>query len=90
VNRTQSGDESFDPTFASVYHAPLAANKNGKVNMRIFLDWSSVEVFGGEGEVTLTAQIFPSDNGTNAYIFSTDGSTKNVRVTAQAVSSSWN
>ena len=90
VDRTQSGDVSFDPTFASVYRAPLAANKNGKVNMRIFLDWSSVEVFGGDGEVTLTAQIFPSDNGTSAFMFSTDGSTKNVRVTAQAVSSSWN
>jgi sucrose-6-phosphate hydrolase SacC (GH32 family) len=90
VDRGRSGDVTFDSTFASVYHAPLAANQNGKINMRIFLDWSSVEVFGGDGEVTLTAQIFPADNGTAAMMFSTEGATKNVKVTAKMVGSSWN
>ncbi|KAJ5240932.1 Extracellular exo-inulinase inuE [Penicillium citrinum] len=90
VDRTESGDITFDKTFASVYHAPLTPNSHGIVRLRILVDWSSVEVFGGEGEATLTAQIFPSRNATFAQLFSNGGSTKNVELGIHKVSSIWN
>lgn len=89
LDRTRSGDVSFDETFASVYHVPLAPSANGVVNLRILVDWSSVEVFGGQGESTLTAQIFPSENATYAKLFSTGGSTENVRLGISELSSAW-
>ncbi|KAJ5833319.1 hypothetical protein N7474_001630 [Penicillium riverlandense] len=89
VDRRQSGNVSFDKTFASQYHAPLASNSDGQVNLRIFVDWSSVEVFGGEGETTLTAQIFPSGNATYAQLFSSGGSTTGVNLSIRELSSVW-
>ncbi|KAH8906870.1 glycosyl hydrolase family protein [Coniochaeta sp. PMI_546] len=89
VDRTKSGNTGLDGTFASVYHAPLTAGDNGILTMRILLDWSSVEIFGGRGQVTLTCQIFPSDSGTNVMLFSTGGGTSGVSVDAKIVGSAW-
>jgi sucrose-6-phosphate hydrolase SacC (GH32 family) len=89
VDRTKSGNTGFDGTFASVYRAPLVAADNGVLTMRILLDWSSVEVFGGRGEVTLTSQIFPNDIGTNVLLFSTGGDTSGVTMKAKVVGSAW-
>ncbi|KAH8700645.1 exoinulinase [Talaromyces proteolyticus] len=88
VDRTQSGDVSFDSTFADIYYSPLTAN-NGKITMSIYVDWSSVEVFGGQGETTLTTQIFPADSATYAQIFSTGVATNDVDVRIYKVSSTW-
>jgi beta-fructofuranosidase/levanase len=89
INRTQSGNVSFEGTFADTYYAPLAANAKGQINMRVYVDWSSVEVFGGQGETTMTTQIFPSDNATYAQIFSAGGDTQNVKVSINKISSTW-
>lgn len=90
VDRTKSGDVSFDATFASVYYAPLSPGSDGTITLRILVDWSSVEVFGGVGEAAITAQIFPDDQAINTGLFSTGCSTQNVTVNASKVNSSWN
>ncbi|KKK20883.1 hypothetical protein P175DRAFT_0560664 [Aspergillus ochraceoroseus IBT 24754] len=89
VDRAKSGDVSFDETFASSYSAPLAPAADGTVSLRIFVDWSSVEVFGGQGETTITAQIFPSEDATYAQLFSEGGSAKNVRLRTRKIHSTW-
>ena len=89
VDRTNSGDVGFDSTFPGVHYAPLMPDSRGIVTMRIFLDWSSVEVFGGQGEVTVTAQIFPDDDGTEVWTFSTGGDTNGVFINATSVESAW-
>ncbi|KAL4863628.1 hypothetical protein BDV12DRAFT_206332 [Aspergillus spectabilis] len=89
VDRTKSGDTSFDSTFADVYYAPLVASAEGKVRLRVFVDWSSVEVFGGQGESTITAQIFPSDNATNAQLFAIGESVENVKLRITELRSTW-
>ncbi|EED15737.1 exoinulinase InuD [Talaromyces stipitatus ATCC 10500] len=89
IDRTQSGDISFDGTFPDIYYAPLAADDKGQINLEIYVDWSSVEVFGGQGETTITTQIFPNDIASYAQIFSTGGSTQNVRVSINNISSAW-
>ncbi|KAL2821673.1 concanavalin A-like lectin/glucanase domain-containing protein [Aspergillus granulosus] len=89
VNRTQSGETGFEGSFSSVYYAPLNSN-DGNITLRAHVDWSSVKVFGGIGEVLLTAQIFPSDDSVDAYLFSTGGSTSGLELRAQQVQSVWN
>ncbi|KAI0142991.1 exoinulinase [Xylariaceae sp. FL1272] len=89
IDRTRSGNVSFDDTFANVYYAPLKPSCDGTVTMRILLDWSSVEVFGGRGEATLTTQIFPDDDGTNVLAFSSEGATSRMKMTAKSVESAW-
>lgn len=89
INRTKSRDVSFHSTFQSVYYAPLSPALNNTVALHIFVDWSSVEVFGGQGETTMTAQIFPPENATYAQLFSTGGSTNNVQIRISEVRSTW-
>ncbi|MEZ2390333.1 GH32 C-terminal domain-containing protein [bacterium RCC_150] len=68
IDRTKSGDVSFSSDFPGVQRAPLAL-QNGKVNLRILVDWSSIEVFANDGQVVLTDQIFadPTSNGISAF-----------------------
>ena len=89
VDRTKSGNVGFDGTFSNTYYAPLVPGSDGKVTMRILLDSSSVEVFGGKGEVTLSAQIFPQDAGVNVCLFSTGGSTNGVTIDAKVLGSAF-
>jgi len=89
VDRTKSGNVGFDGTFSNTYYAPLAPGSDGKVTMRILLDSSSVEVFGGVGEVTLSAQIFPQDTGIDVGLFSTGGNTNGVTIDAKMLGSAF-
>ncbi len=74
VDRQQSGDVAFQPGFAGRYEAPLLPGPDGHVRLRILLDTSSVEVFGGEGSAVLTAQIFPSEQSVGVDAFADGGS----------------
>ncbi len=58
VDRTRSGKADFDPNFAGRHEAALSAVR-GKVKLHIFVDHSSVEVFGNDGEAAITDRIFP-------------------------------
>lgn len=88
INRTTSGEAGFDGEFAATYYAPMSL-LDGNITMRVLVDWSSVEVFGGAGEVSLTAQIFPSDDSADTYLFSTGGETSDVKFSGSQVQSGW-
>jgi levanase len=75
VDRTHSGAVDFDNSFPGVQTAPLKAD-NGKVKLRILVDWSSVEVFGGGGEAVITDQIFPDPAGQGVRVFAENGSVR--------------
>lgn len=89
VDRQHSGNVSFDKTFATLYHTPLKASADGRVNLQVFVDWSSVEVLGGQGEVSLTAQVFPDEDATEARLVSVDGVTKDVKLQIHKINSAW-
>ncbi|MEU3935861.1 GH32 C-terminal domain-containing protein [Streptomyces sp. NPDC029044] len=72
VDRTRSGAGDFNSTFPGVQTAPLKA-ENGKVKLRILVDWSSVEVFGGDGEAVITDQVFPDPSSTGVEVFAEGG-----------------
>jgi levanase len=75
VDRTRSGAVDFNSAFPGVQRAPLQA-KDGKVKLRILVDWSSVEVFGGSGEAVITDQIFPDPDSQGVQVFAENGSVK--------------
>ncbi|MDW8809134.1 GH32 C-terminal domain-containing protein [Streptomyces scabiei] len=75
VDRTRSGAVDFNSTFPGVQVAPMKA-ANGKVKLRILVDWSSVEVFGGSGEAVMTDQIFPDPASQGVQVFAENGSVK--------------
>ena len=75
VDRTQSGVDDFSPAFPGVHRAPLEPRK-GKVRIKILLDWSSIEVFGGEGEAVITDLVFPDPGSDGVELFAEGGSAR--------------
>jgi fructan beta-fructosidase len=88
VDRTKSGDVSFDATFPSVEFAPLQV-KNGKITLHILVDRSSVEVFAEDGRRTITDQIFPNRDSQGIQVFSTGGRAQLDKITIWQLQSTW-
>ena len=68
VDRTESGNVDFNEDFPARTVA-LMPSDNGTVKMHIYVDHSSVEVFGNDGYVSMSNRIFPdqSKNGVEVY-----------------------
>ncbi|PVG81286.1 glycosyl hydrolase family 32 [Nocardioides gansuensis] len=75
VDRTQSGRDDFSPGFPGVHRAPLEP-RSGKVRIKVLLDWSSVEVFGGDGDAVITDLIFPDPDSDGVELFAEGGSAR--------------
>lgn len=72
VDNTQNGWQSPNKDFAVISYAPFDL-KNRKVNMRIFIDRSSIELFTENDEVVFTNQVFPTETYTKLEAFSEKG-----------------
>ena len=88
VDRSRSGNVGFNGSFPGVQRAPLAA-RNGKVELRILVDWSSVEVFADRGQTVITDQIFPSDGSEGIELFADGGSARLDSLKIRPLRSSW-
>ncbi|MDX3457918.1 GH32 C-terminal domain-containing protein [Streptomyces sp. ME02-8801-2C] len=86
VDRTRSGAVDFNSTFPGVQTAPLKA-ANGRIKLRVLVDWSSVEVFGGSGEAVITDQIFPDPAAQGVQVFAENGSVRLDRAVVRHVGS---
>jgi fructan beta-fructosidase len=64
VDRTHSGQTAFSPAFSGTQRAPLSSVE-GRVTLHIFVDRSSIEVFGNDGDAVVTSLIFPDATGTD-------------------------
>ena len=73
VDRRDSGRSDFHPDFAAVHTAPLPL-RDGRVSLTVLVDRASVEVFGNDGEASITDQIFPSTDSTGVELFAEGGS----------------
>ena len=74
VDRTRSGDVDFHPAFAGRHSAPLPPI-DGLIRLHVFVDTSSVEVFGNDGYSVITDRIFPDPSSKGIELYSKDGST---------------
>jgi fructan beta-fructosidase len=88
IDRTHSGDVTFDPTFSGTQsaHLPLP---DGHLGLRILVDTSSVEVFAAQGQVVLTDQVFPDPSSTGVTLFATGGVADLVTGTGWHLRSIW-
>lgn len=69
VDRRQSGNVDYHPTFAGIHAGPLAMEDDGTVQFRIIVDACSVEVFGGDGETVITDLVFPDTDCRQVTLF---------------------
>jgi levanase len=78
----------FSRDFPGVQRAPLDA-RDGKVHLRILVDWSSVEVFADEGRRVITDQVFPSADSDGVELFADGGSATLDSLKVRPLRSSW-
>ncbi|MFD6006074.1 levanase [Bacillus subtilis] len=82
VDRSKSGNVTFNPAFDTGKETAPLKPVNGKVKMRIFVDRSSVEVFGNDGQQVITDVILPdrSSKGLELYAANGDVKVKSLRI----------
>ena len=73
INNTNTGKSDF-PDALGMFVTPMKIER-GRVKLQIFVNKTSVEVFGNEGEAAVLSQVFPEENSFDWQIFS-DGRAK--------------
>jgi len=58
TDRTQSGLTDFSPVFSDITKTALSP-ENNQIQLRLFIDQSSVEVFANHGKVAMSNLIYP-------------------------------
>ncbi|MFS0868705.1 PfkB family carbohydrate kinase [Paenibacillus xylanilyticus] len=75
IDRTKSGLTDFHSSFPCNHGASMSQEK-GKIKLHIWLDRNAVEVYGNDGLVVLTDQIFPDAPMDSISIISKSGQAK--------------
>ncbi|MGD8175680.1 glycoside hydrolase family 32 protein [Marinimicrobium sp. ARAG 43.8] len=88
LDRTRSGEVDFHADFPGVHVAPMPL-EDGKVSLHVFVDWSSVEVFGQGGTVVISDKIFPSSDSDGVEVFAEGGEVTVETLNAWPLKSIW-
>ena len=88
LDRTKSGDVAFHETFAGRHSARLRP-VDGRVDFRIVVDRSVVEVFAGGGRVAITDRVFPRPTSTGISLYADGGESTIVSLEAWKLRSVW-
>jgi fructan beta-fructosidase len=89
VDRTHSGDTSFAPSFRGRQSAPLNLLHRTAVELHIFVDRCSVEVFANHGERVISDLIFPALTSQGLELYSHGGDAKIVKLDIWKLRSAW-
>lgn len=89
VDRSESGNITFNPTFNTGKQTAPLKPVNGKVKMRIFVDRSSVEVFGNDGQQVITDIILPDRSSKGLELYAANGSVKLKSLTIYPLKKVW-
>jgi fructan beta-fructosidase len=75
LDRSASGNMDFSDEFGGIHYAPRIS-EDQTINLKIYLDHSSLEVFVDNGEVVLTELTFPIPEYDQISLRSLDGTTQ--------------
>ena len=89
VDRTRSGNTSFDEKFLGRHAGPLLLAGAKQVKLHIFVDRSSVEVFVNNGSTVISDAIFPSRDSQDLELYSNGGAARLVKLDVWTLRSSW-
>jgi fructan beta-fructosidase len=88
VDRSRSGRTDFNPKYSGRHAAPLPVER-GRVELHLFVDRSSVEVFGNGGRTSITDQVFPSPGSDRVALYAKGGEAKLVSLDVWKLRSTW-
>jgi sucrose-6-phosphate hydrolase SacC (GH32 family) len=88
VDRSRSGKVDFNPRFPGKDSGPLPVEQ-GRIKLHLFVDWSSVEVFGNDGRTVITDLIFPSPEADGLALFAKGGTARLISLDVWGLQSIW-
>ena len=89
LDRTKANFVSFDDKFPARTAAPLSLGGES-LNIDIFIDRSSVEVFAGQGRIAMTNLVFPAPRAAGISFYSKSGKPGRVSLDIWKLRSIWN
>lgn len=89
VDRTAAGRNDFTQLFRPVQGANLTLDADRRIQLRIFVDESSVEVFGQDGSAVISSLIFPGAARDGMSFYAKGGNIKVVSMDVYPLKSIW-
>lgn len=83
-NRNKSGIIDFSEDFPAVTVAPTFET-NGKISLRLFIDRSSIELFGNDGRFVMTNLVFPNEPYSSLSVSADGGEAKLVSLNVYSI-----
>lgn len=88
LDRTKGANANFDPAFPSRTTAPLTV-RNGALELHVFVDRSSVEVFAQHGAIAMTNLVFPKPESTALSLTASGGQVRNAQIVIWPLRTAW-
>ena len=88
LDRTKSGNITFNPQFSGIHYAPLFSHRQ-TVKLHIFVDACSVEVFVNDGESVITDLVFPSSESRGIEFFGQNADARIKSAELWTLNSAW-
>ena len=88
IDRTNSGEAAFHDAFAGKHECYLLP-ENNKITLHVFVDQSSVELFGNNGKSVITDLIFPNQENKQLELYVKNGEIKLHSLELYSLKSTW-
>ncbi|MEY2191884.1 glycoside hydrolase family 32 protein [Neobacillus sp. BF23-41] len=88
IDRTNSGEAAFHEAFAGKHECYLLP-ENNKITLHVFVDQSSVELFGNNGKSVITDLIFPNQENKQLELYVKHGEIKLHSLELYSLKSTW-
>ncbi|PGY15939.1 glycoside hydrolase family 32 protein [Bacillus sp. AFS031507] len=88
VDRTNTGEAAFHEAFAGKHECYLLP-ENNKITLHVFVDQSSVELFGNDGKSVITDLIFPNQENKQLELYVKNGKVKLHSLELYSLKSTW-
>jgi len=89
VDRTKSGVNSFSDNFAAKSTAVMNDYINGLIQLHIFVDQSSIDLFANTGRVTMSHLIYPDSSKNQVVVYAVGGDVLLTQIDAWTLNSIW-
>lgn len=89
VDRTRSGNSNFHEKFAGRQVGPVSSAPGQVIKLHVFVDRSSVEVFGNGGETVISDCIFPRRASRGVELYSSGREARILKLDIWTLRSAW-
>lgn len=72
IDRRNAGTNNFNHSFKSIDYAPIPFPKDSILDLHIFMDQTSVEVFANDYKTSMSSLVFTKTNETGISVFSNE------------------